>query len=128
MLSPGKHNMEHIDRDGLIQESPVTTEHLTHANHIYGPGVLGLKVKGAKQKIPSISVDIIKVPPSITSLYRNVTACGDVLFVSKVTLFSAISLNIRYGYVEHFLNRQIPTFLKAINHTYSRYSLRGFLL
>ena len=61
MLVPGKHKMEGIDRYGLIQDSPVTTKHLTHANHIYGPDVLGIKGKETKRKIPSISVDIIKV-------------------------------------------------------------------
>ena len=86
--------MKRIARDGLIQGSPVTTKHLTHANYIYGPDVLGLKLKDTKQNIPFISVDIIKVPPSITSLYRNVTTCGNVFLVNKIVLFGAISLNI----------------------------------
>ena len=86
--------MERIARDSLIQYSPVITEHLTHANHIYGHDVLGLKVKGNKQEIPYISVDIIKFLPSITSLYYNMTAFGDVFFVNKVTLFGKINLNI----------------------------------
>ena len=94
MLSPGKLNMERIAHDGLIKDSPITTKHLTHANHIYGPDALGLKGKGTKRKTPSISVDIIKVPPSITSLYQNVTACGDVFFVNKVVFFGTISLNV----------------------------------
>ena len=96
MMSPGKHKMDLIARDGLIQDSPITTKHLTHANHIYGPDVLGLKVKVTKRNIPSISVDIIKVLPLISSIYRNVTACGDVLFVNKFALFGAICLSIQY--------------------------------
>ena len=94
MLIPGKRKMERIAHNGLIQESPVTTKHITHTNHIYGPDFRGLKGKGTKRKIPSISVDITKILPSITSLYQNVTACGDVFFVNKVTLFRAIRLNI----------------------------------
>ena len=128
MLSPGKHKMEHIAHDGLIQDSPVTTENLTYANHIYVPDVLGLKGKGTKRKIPTISIDIVKVQPSISSLYCNLTACGDVFFVNKIAFFGAIVLNIRYGYDDCFLNRHIPTFLKAIKHMCSRYALRGFLL
>ena len=127
MLRPVKCKMELIARDCLIQESPVTTERIAHANHIYGPDVLGLKGKGTKRKIPSISADIIKFTPLITSLYQNVTACDDILFFNKFALFSAISLNIQYGYVEHFLNRQIPTFLKSINHVRSHYSFCVFL-
>ena len=94
MLIPGKDKMERIARDGLIQYSPGTTEHLTHANHIYGTDVLGLKGKYTKRNIPYISVDIIKVMPSFSSLYRNITACGDVFFVKKVAFFGTISLNI----------------------------------
>ena len=98
MLSPGRRKMERIARYGLNQDSPATTEYLPHTNHIYGPDAFGLKGKGTKRKIPYISVDTIKVLPSIKSLYRNVTACGDVFFVNKVTLFGAINLNILYGY------------------------------
>ena len=127
ILIPGRRKMDWISRDGLIQGSPVTTKNLAHANNIYGPDVLGLKEKGTKRKIPYTSLYIIKVPPSITSLYRNVTTCGDVFFVNKVAFFGAISLNIRYGYWERFLNRHIPTFLKAIKHMNSRYTLRSFL-
>ena len=68
------------------------------------------------------------VMPSITSLYHNVTACGDIFLFKKVVLFGVMSLNIRYGYGERLLNRQIPTFLKAINHMLSHYALSGFLL
>ena len=128
MISPGIKNIERISCDGLIKDSPVTTDHLTHTNHIYGPEVLDLKGKGTKQKIPSIPIDILKVLPSIISLYHNVTTCGDVFFFNKVELFSSISLNIRYGYGEHLLNRQIPTFLKTIKHMRSCHALRGFLL
>ena len=119
--------MDWISRDGLIQGSPVTTKNLAHANNIYGPDVLGLKEKGTKRKIPYTSLYIIKVPPSITSIYRNVITCGDVFFVNKVALFGEISLNIRYGYGESFLNCHIPKFLKAIRHISSRYALCGFL-
>ena len=86
--------MERIAHDGIIQDSTFTTDNLTHANHIYGPDVLGLKGKGTKRNIPSISVDILKVLHSITSLYQNMTVCGDVFFVNKVAFFGAISLNI----------------------------------
>ena len=127
MLIPGRRKMDRISCDSLIQGSPVTTKNLVHTNHIYGPDVLGLKEKGAKWKIPYISLDIIKVPPSITSIYRNVITCGDVFFVNKVALFGEISLNIRYGYGESFLNCHITTFLKAIKHISSRYALCGFL-
>ena len=94
MMIPCRHKTECTACDGLIQYSPVTPEHLTHANHIYGPDVIGIKGKGTKRKIPYISVDITKVLPLITSLYRNVTSCGDVLFFNKVVFFGAISLNI----------------------------------
>ena len=97
MMSPGKHKMDLIARNGLIQDSPLTTKHLTPANHIHGPDVLGIKGKVTKLNIPSISVDIIKILPSISSLYSNITACGDVLFINKVALFGAICLNIQYG-------------------------------
>ena len=128
MLIPGKRKMERIAHNGLIQESPVTTKHITHTNHTYGPDFRGLKGKGTKRKIPSISVDITKILPSITSLYQNVTAGGDIFFVNKVTLFRAIRLNIRYGYGERLLNRHIPTFLKSIKHMRSHSDLSGFLL
>ena len=120
--------MECITRVGLIPDSLVTNEHLNHTNHIYGPAVLGIKGKGTKQKIPSISVDIIKVTPSITTIYLNVNACGDIFFFKKVALFGVISLNIQYGYEERFLNRHIPKFFKTIKHMRSRYALCSFLL
>ena len=119
--------MYQIAHYGLIKGSPVATNNLAHTNHIYGTDVLELKGKGIKRNIPYISVDIIKVPPSITSLYRNVTTCGDVLVVNKVTLFGEVSLNIQYGYGESFLNRHITTFLKVIKHMSTRYAWRGFL-
>ena len=83
---------------------------------------------GTKRQTPSISLGIIKVPTSITSLYCNLNAWGDVLFVNKVTFFGEISLNIRYGYGEHFMNRHVTTSLKAIWHMRSHYALRGLLL
>ena len=52
MTSPDKHKMELIACDGLIHDSPVTTEHLTHNNHIYGPDDLRLIGKGTNRKIP----------------------------------------------------------------------------
>ena len=127
MLIPGRNKMYQIACDGLIKGSPVATNNISHTNHIYGTDVLGLKGKGIERNIPYISVDIIKVPPSITSLYRNVTTCYEVLVVNKVTLFVAVSLNIQYGHRERLLNRHITTFLKVIKHMSTRYAWRGFL-
>ena len=128
MMSLGRRKMERIFRNGLIQGSPVTTKHLAHVIHINGPDLLGLKVKGNKRNIPSISVDTIKFLPSSTIQYPNISACSDILFANNVAFFGAISLSIRYGYGKRLLNHRIPTFLKSIKYMRIRYDLCGFLL
>ena len=81
---------------GLIQDSPVTTEHLSHAKVIYGPNVLGMKGKSTRPNIPTLSVDIVKFPQEIMSLYHNVVSCADKFFVNNITFFVCVSLNIKY--------------------------------
>ena len=94
MLSPGERAMSRIVEGGLIQDSPVTTKNLSHVKMIYGSNVLVLKGKITWTNIPTLSVDTVKVPPAIMSLYRNIIGCADNFFVNKIIFFDRVSLNI----------------------------------
>ena len=120
--------MSRIVAGGLIQDSPVTTEHLRHSKFIHGPNSLVLKVKSTTPKIPTVSIDIVKVPPAIMSLYRNVVGCTDNFFVNKITLFGCASLNIRYQFLDRLFDRRVPTILMPFRIMKRLYFMHSFLL
>ena len=73
-------------------------------------------------------VNIVNVPVSIMSLYRNVTASADIMFVNRAPFLMSISEHLRFGTAQHLDNRRVPTIVKAVRAIRRVYLMRGFIL
>ena len=113
LMIPRERNMSRIYGEKTIHDSPVTTEHLSHTNQIYGNDVNRLKGDTVKLTPPQAWVNLDAVTPPTPSLYHNLTCSAVMVFNNKINLLEVIILNTRYRFIVRLLNRQVPSILKV---------------
>ena len=62
---PTVENMKSLLRSNAIQDCPVTAEHVTNAEAIFGPDIGTLKGKTTHRKPRIVTQDVIAIPPEI---------------------------------------------------------------
>ncbi|GAX21402.1 hypothetical protein FisN_28Lu124 [Fistulifera solaris] len=83
-----------------------------------------IKADGSIRKF--CQVKELAIPLPIMERYKNVTLCGDVMFVNKIPFFVSISRAIKFGTAEFLLNRSAKNLFAAIEDVHRRYIQRGF--
>lgn len=96
------------------------------AEAIFGPDVGSLKGKTVHRPPEPVQMQLNDLPIDIMNQYRDVTLCGDVMFVNKIPFFVTISRHIHFGTVEMIANRQPDTIFKSIKAVVNIYRQRGF--
>ena len=90
---PSPRDFRNMIRGHMINNCPVTTEDIDNADIIYGPDVPALKGKTVRTQSQPVTTDVVKIPPEILSLHKNVTLTGDVMFVNGIPFLVTLSRN-----------------------------------
>ena len=128
---PSQKHFEHILRNNLIRNCPITVDDAKRALMIYGPDVPALKGKTTKdrsktQHVPSFHPTLIPAP--ILKDHSDVTLCVDFFFVQKYAFLHTISRKIKFRTISHVTNRTKPTMLKGVKEALDLYHSRGFTI
>jgi Reverse transcriptase (RNA-dependent DNA polymerase) len=116
--------------NGSLLNCPVTVADAQRANAIYGPDVASLKGKttrtGSAPRVPAL--DVIPLPPHISSHYRNVVLCIDFLFVQGHPFFHTISRDLQFRTIAAVPDRKHSTILTELQAVIKLYAVRGFIV
>jgi hypothetical protein len=110
----------------LLKNCPVTRRDISIASDIFGPKRGSLFGKTVPQGAIPVETSLTDIPAHIMTHYRDVTLCGEIMFVSRIPFFMAISRHIKFGTAEMLKNQQNKTILAAIKQVHSVYAKRGF--
>lgn len=123
---PSTKDFIRIVEQGLLPNCPITRDDIKAAEDIFGPDVGSMKGKTVRHSPKGVRPNIAQVPHQILDRYRDVTLCGDIMFINRIPFLMTISRNIKFGTAERLENREAATIAKAIKNVHDIYRTRGF--
>jgi len=114
-------------QSSFIANCPVTAEHVSRAQYIYGNDVASIKEKTSWiQPRHIISNDIIPVPQFVRDHHNDVTLCVDIFFANgMLAFFHTIARNIQFRTVHDIANRKYKTLLSYYQDVANLYESRN---
>ena len=126
---PTTNDFKRIIDQNLLPNCPVTTADVMAAEHIFGPDIGSLKGKTVRRRPRQARTnDVVKIPLAVHERYREVTICGDVMYVNEQPMFTTISRNIRFGTSEALTSKGAKELLRAIDSVVKTYRQGGFVV
>ena len=129
MIKIGRPSLQqflHILDNNQLPNCPVTRRDALIAQSIFGPDLGSLKGKTVYRPPEPVQLPQNDLPVDIMNQYKDVTLCGDIMFVNKTAFFVTISRHIHFGTVEMIANRRADTVLNSIKSVLHIYKQRGF--
>jgi hypothetical protein len=125
---PSEQTFQHILRNNLLHNCPVTPTDASRALTIYGKDVPYLKGTTTKTvAAPHIpAYEAVPLPPPVLQHHLNVTLCADFFYVQRIPFFHTISRNIGYRTATLVPDRHHDTILLSLQPVLQTYSTRGF--
>jgi hypothetical protein len=103
---PSLRTFLNIVDNNLLQNCPVTRKDIMAAEDIFGPDIGSLKGKTVRSASVPVDIRIENLPATVMLRYKEVTLCGDIMFVNKTPFLVTISRDIKFGTVEMILNQK----------------------
>ena len=124
---PSESEFQHILRNNLVHNCPVTADDAHRAMIIYGPDIAVLKGKTTCSSADARAPTFIaaSIPASILEHHRNVTLCVDFVYVLGHPFFHTISRGVGYRTVRPVTNRSKPTIPATLRRVIKLYQQRG---
>ena len=125
---PSTRDFMNIVENNLLPNCPITRRDIVIAENIFGPDVGSLKGKTVRHSPVPVNPSLVDIPSHIMSHYREVTLCGDIMFVNRVAFFVTISRHLKFCTAEMLVNQQAKTILTAVKQVKAIYNQRGFMV
>ena len=110
---PSQRRFEHILRQRLINNCPVTVEDAQRARHIYGPDIAVLKGKTTRKKLQHQPDQVHQTHPlaqQIKDKHQNLTLSMDIFYIQGLPFLHTISRYIKFRTATPFLPEPNSTF------------------
>jgi hypothetical protein len=125
---PDEAEFQHILRQNLIRNCPVTPADAQRALVIYGADIATIKGKTtrseASERVPTF--EAVPLPPPILEHHMNVTLCVDFFFVQGLIFLHTISRGIGFRTVSPVADRNKATIVREMKTVLHLYKCRGF--
>ena len=109
-----------------LPNCPISRDDVAAADDIFGPNVGSLKGKTVRRTPEHVRGGQVNIPRPIVERYRDITLCGDIMFVNKVPFLVTISRNINFRTAAVLRSRQAKIISRNILAVKKLYSARGF--
>jgi hypothetical protein len=123
---PTVENMKSLLRSNAIQDCPVTAEHVTNAEAIFGPDIGTLKGKTTHRKPRIVTQDVIAIPPEIRLRCQELTLEIDVMHINGMPMLTTIDTKIKYRGLIPLKNRTKEQLYEALDKVFRHYNKGGF--
>ena len=101
----------------LIKNNPCTLEDIQVAEQIWGPDIepQHLKGRGRRKKPTPSTLDMVKLPPEVKTIHREVHLFMDVMWVCGLPFLTSISANIMHRTATFIEDRKAMTLCKCLD-------------
>src|SRR5210317_193221 len=113
-------------KNNMLMNCLVTVEDIKNAEKIFGPDIHVLKGKTVRQKPMPVTVDYVKIPAKILTLYHKVVLAIDIFFVNNLAFFISVARNLKFGTTEYITYRTKSVLLESIANLVGAYNKRSF--
>jgi hypothetical protein len=83
--------------ENQLPNIPVSRRDILNAELIFGPNVDALRGRTVRQAPLPVTVHLNDLPSELMDVYRDVTLCGDVMFVNGLPFFVSTSRHIHFS-------------------------------
>ena len=96
LMLPTVRDLKKTVQFNLIKNNPCTLEDIQVAEQIWGPDIepQHLKGRGRRKKPTPSTLDMVKLPPEVKTIHREVHLFMDVMWVCGLPFLTSISANI----------------------------------
>ena len=126
LVYPSVAHLKSAVENNEIRNCTITLDDIKVAEKIWGPDLDALKGKTVRKKPPKVMEDLMKVPPLILKLYRDVFLTADIFFVNAIPFFISLSRKIDFTGTSHMRDRKLQTIFENFLSIYRFYLRRGF--
>ena len=113
-------------RQRLINNNPVTPEHVDRAEKIWGKDVAQLKGKSTRQQPKAVTDDSIEIPDEIYTNNGTINLEIDVMFINELPMLTGIDTTIKNRDFEALRCQTIPELRRALDTFLREYNKAGF--
>jgi hypothetical protein len=124
---PSTKTFMQIVNNNLVQNCPIQYKDIINAENTFGPDLGSLQGKTVRHSPETVVLkESIHLPENLFQRYRNVTVCGDIMYVNKLMFFVTISRDIKFSTAELIKDNKSNTLLNAMKQVINIYKMRGF--
>jgi hypothetical protein len=123
---PTVENYQHILKQNINRNCPVTIEDLKIAQKIFGPDIGALKGKSTTSKPQPVKSDLIEIPDELRSQSQDITLCIDIMFVNGLPMSTSIDHSVRFRALVALDDRSESSIITAFNSIFQLYKNPGF--
>jgi hypothetical protein len=116
-----------IINNNLVANCPIQYKDIVNAEKTFGPDLGSLQGKTVRCSPETVVLrENIHLPVSLFQRYKNVTVCGDIMYVNKLVFFVPISRDIKFSTAELIKDNKSNTLLNVMTQVINIYKMQGF--
>ena len=115
-----------VVRANLIQDNPITEQHISRAKDTWQDLVFTIKGKSVRKPPPKHIENYVQVPKSVIRRHHLVHPYLDIVSVSGINFLTSISDNIRYRTAESIDQKTAEVLERHIHALIRRYANAGY--
>ena len=113
-----KIEVSRTSNSSLFRDCPLTTRDISNTRAIFGPSLPCTQGKLVWSRPKRVEPVYISIPAQLISLHKYVTLAADVMFVSGIPFFVALSRRIRYVTVQFMPRRTAAELANSLKKCY----------
>jgi hypothetical protein len=126
--TPAMNNFKSLLLMNVIQNCPVTVEHVNISEKIFGPDMSSLKGKSTRRKPKPVRSDLIEIPQEIITKHHDIDLCMDAMYVAECGMLTAIDRTIKFQSLVPMNTKQHIEYYRALNQILRHYNQAGFMI
>eukprot|EP00956_Cyclotella_meneghiniana_P026461 scaffold57247_cov37-Cyclotella_meneghiniana.AAC.7 len=129
MAHPPMEKMRHmVSRTNLVKNIPFTVTDLNNSEILFGRDRGAIRGKTVRRRPGRVRPEYVTIPMQLYEKLRDVTLCGDVMFVNGLPFFVTVSRGIKLYTAEFTPSRTVEMLTSKLMKVVRIYRRGGFLV
>jgi hypothetical protein len=95
---PRVENFNHILRQNIIKNHPVTADDVNIAEKMFGGDIGALKDKSTRSRPTPVKDDLVEIPPELLEQHQDLTYCMEIIYVNIMPMMTVWEYPVLWQY------------------------------